>query len=126
VLPLRIDLTEDDVPSRIVEAALERVGSIDVLVNCAGIFASTLALGISRNEWERVFGINLRAPFVCFQEIVRWAVKNGRSGSIVNAVASAGVVARRGGSILRFEGGLDHADQDSRTGNLGQLLPTDR
>jgi NAD(P)-dependent dehydrogenase (short-subunit alcohol dehydrogenase family) len=96
MLPLGIDLTEDDAPSRIVEAALERFGSIDVLVNCAGIFPSTPALEISRDEWERVFGINLRAPFLCSQEIVRWAVRNGRSCSIVNVASSAGVVARPG------------------------------
>jgi NAD(P)-dependent dehydrogenase (short-subunit alcohol dehydrogenase family) len=96
VLALGIDLTEDDTPSRIVEAALERFGSVDVLVNCAGIFPSTSALEISRNEWERVFGINLRAPFLCSQEIVQWAVRNGRAASIVNVASSAGVVARPG------------------------------
>jgi NAD(P)-dependent dehydrogenase (short-subunit alcohol dehydrogenase family) len=93
---LGIDLTEDDTPSRIVEAAVERFGSVNVLVNCAGIFPSTPALEISPNEWERVFSINLRAPFLCSQEIVRWAVSNGRVASIVNVASSAGVVARPG------------------------------
>ena len=96
VLALGIDLTEDDAPSKIVEAAVERFGSVNVLVNCAGIFPSTPALEISRNEWERVFSINLRAPFLCSQEIVRWAVSNGRIASIVNVASSAGVVARPG------------------------------
>jgi NAD(P)-dependent dehydrogenase (short-subunit alcohol dehydrogenase family) len=96
VLALGMDLTEDDAPSRIVEAAVERFGSVEVLINCAGIFPSTPALEISRSEWERVFGINLRAPFLCSQEMVRWAVSYGRAGSIVNVASSAGVVARPG------------------------------
>jgi NAD(P)-dependent dehydrogenase (short-subunit alcohol dehydrogenase family) len=79
VLALGIDLTEDEAPARIVDA---------------GVFPSTPALEISRNEWERVFGINLRAPFLCSQEMVRWAVSNGHPGSIVNVASSAGVVAR--------------------------------
>jgi NAD(P)-dependent dehydrogenase (short-subunit alcohol dehydrogenase family) len=94
VLALGIDLTEDEAPARIVDAAVERFGAVDVLVNCAGVFPSTPALEISRNEWERVFGINLRAPFLCSQEMVRWAVSNGHPGSIVNVASSAGVVAR--------------------------------
>src|SRR5215213_8814157 len=96
VLALGIDLTEDAAAARIVEAAVERFGSVDVLVNCAGIFPSTPALEISRDEWDRVFGINLRAPFLCSQEMARWVVSNGREGSIVNVASSAGVVARRG------------------------------
>jgi NAD(P)-dependent dehydrogenase (short-subunit alcohol dehydrogenase family) len=96
VLALGIDLTEDDAPSRIVEAAVERFGSVDTLVNCAGIFPSTPALEISRNEWDRVFGINLRAPFLCSQKMAQWAVRNERAGSIVNVASSAGVVARPG------------------------------
>ena len=45
--PLVVDLLEPGAEDRILKIAVESLGSPDLLVNCAGIFPSTPALGIS-------------------------------------------------------------------------------
>jgi NAD(P)-dependent dehydrogenase (short-subunit alcohol dehydrogenase family) len=71
---------------RIAAAAQQRFGRIDGLVNAAGltdrgtIEATTVAL------WDRLFAVNVRAPFILTQEVVRQLEAAGRPGSIVNII----------------------------------------
>ncbi len=58
------DIAGDADAGRIVAAALERFGQIDVLVQNAGIYPWTLIEDISTEEWDRVLGVNLRGTFL--------------------------------------------------------------
>jgi NAD(P)-dependent dehydrogenase (short-subunit alcohol dehydrogenase family) len=80
----------------IVERAVSTFGSVDVLVNCAGVFPTSPALKLANDEWDRVLGINLRAPFLCSQAAARWMVGARRPGNIINIASAAGTVARPG------------------------------
>ena len=60
-----------------------RHGRIDVLVNCAGIFAGGPSEDVTPEEWDRVIGINLTAVFTCSQAVARVMIPQG-SGSIIN------------------------------------------
>ncbi|GAA2958383.1 MULTISPECIES: SDR family NAD(P)-dependent oxidoreductase [Streptomyces] len=58
------DLREQTVVDRVVATAVEEFGGIDVLVNNAGIMdRMSAAADTEDDEWERVIGINLTAPF---------------------------------------------------------------
>src|SRR5919202_1883770 len=96
LLALKVDLLEDGAEDEIVGEAVRAFGSIDVLINCAGIFPTKPALKIPAEEWDRVLGLNLRAPFLCSQAAARWMVGAGRPGNIVNIASTAGTVARPG------------------------------
>jgi 3-oxoacyl-[acyl-carrier protein] reductase len=61
----------------------QRYGRIDVLVNCAGIFAGGPSEDVTPEEWDRVIGINLTAVFMCSQAVARVMIPQG-SGSIIN------------------------------------------
>jgi 3-oxoacyl-[acyl-carrier protein] reductase len=61
----------------------DRFGRIDVLVNCAGIFAGGPSEDVTPEEWDRVIGINLTAVFTCSQAVARVMIPQG-SGSIIN------------------------------------------
>jgi NAD(P)-dependent dehydrogenase (short-subunit alcohol dehydrogenase family) len=95
-LPVAEDVLADAAAERMVGAAVDAFGDLDVLVNCAGIFPTAPALEISAKEWDRVLETNLRAPFLCSQAAARRMVDTGKPGSIVNITSSAAVVARPG------------------------------
>jgi NAD(P)-dependent dehydrogenase (short-subunit alcohol dehydrogenase family) len=95
-LPLVVDLLEDKAPETITSEAIGAFGRIDVLVNCAGVFPSTPAIRLSTEEWDRVFGINARATFLCAQAAARHMIEMGAPGTIINIASPAGVIARPG------------------------------
>lgn len=80
------DIREEPQVQAMVEAALERTGRIDGLVNNAGgQFAAPLA-SISGKGWETVVRTNLTGGFLCARECyTRWMNEHG--GVIVNIVA---------------------------------------
>src|SRR6266852_6526444 len=57
------DVTADDAPDRVVRAAIDGGGSLDVLVNAAGVIASGTLEATSDETWDAMMAINLRAPF---------------------------------------------------------------
>ncbi len=72
-----------------VQAACSHFGTIDFLVNCAGILRRNSFLEIETEEWDLVMNTNLRAQFVFCQEVLRLMKDNGR-GVIVNVASLAG------------------------------------
>jgi NAD(P)-dependent dehydrogenase (short-subunit alcohol dehydrogenase family) len=83
------DVTGADAPDRIVAAALDAFGGVDVLVNAAGAIA-TGALDATTDEvWDAMMAVNLRAPF----RLMRAAAPHlaTRQGSIVNVSSVNGL-----------------------------------
>src|SRR5215831_16163263 len=59
------DLCEQSVVDRVIRAAVDGFGGVDVLVNNAGIMdRMSAAADVSDAEWERVLRVNLTAPFL--------------------------------------------------------------
>ncbi|MFB8774249.1 SDR family NAD(P)-dependent oxidoreductase [Streptomyces broussonetiae] len=85
------DLSEQEVVDRVVATAVERFGSVDVLVNNAGIMDRMNAVAdISDAEWERVLRVNLTAPFLLTRAVLPHMLAAGR-GAIVNTASEAGL-----------------------------------
>lgn len=80
----------DDVQAAFAEA-VERMGSVNVLINNAGISIRHDFLDITLEEWDRVLDINLRGVFIVAQTAARHMMERG-SGVIVNAASTAGNV----------------------------------
>jgi 3-oxoacyl-[acyl-carrier protein] reductase len=71
-----------------VEAAIAKIGAVDVLVNNAGILSNNKAEATSPDEWHKVLGANLDGAFYLAREVIP-GMKARRWGRIVNTCSLA-------------------------------------
>ncbi len=76
------------------DAALDAFGSVDVLVNNAGLNIDKPFLELGEDDWDRVCDVNLKGPFLCSQAAGR-AMVAAKRGRIVNISAVTAVEARK-------------------------------
>ena len=81
------ELTDDDAPKRIVEAAVRRFGGLNVLVNCAGIFEPQPFETQPLASFDRQMAVNVRAPFALTQAALPYLRPEG---AVVNISSIAG------------------------------------
>jgi NAD(P)-dependent dehydrogenase (short-subunit alcohol dehydrogenase family) len=80
---------------RIVDAALERFGRIDVLVTCAGIVRDRMVFNMSEEEWDAVLGVHLKGTFNCVRHACTH-MRDQRSGRIVTFSSGAALFGNPG------------------------------
>jgi glucose 1-dehydrogenase/3-oxoacyl-[acyl-carrier protein] reductase len=69
---------------RVIDAAVEVFGRLEILVNNAGVESIVPLLELTEAEWERVTQINLKGEWLCAQAAARQMVRQGGGGAIVN------------------------------------------
>ncbi len=80
------DLSESDAPSRVVAKAVETFGRLDVLVNSAAIFPDEDSFASTDSAlWDKLFAVNLRAPFLLCQHFAE-QLGPTQEGGIINIV----------------------------------------
>ncbi len=77
------DVTNTDDCARNVEEAIEKLGSLDALVNNAGITKDNLFMRMTQAEWDQVLSVNLTGVYNMTKQAIRYFVK-AKKGSIVN------------------------------------------
>lgn len=77
------DITEVGVPGQIVDACVEQLGSVDILVNSAGVCPLGDVLDFGRSKWDNTVAINLTAAFEMSHEAAKRMIPQ-RSGKIIN------------------------------------------
>lgn len=98
------DLTADDGPSRVVEAAVQRWGHVDFLINNAGIGSPKPLHETDDETLDYFLGIMLRAPFRLARDVLPHM---GSGSAIINVTSTFAVVGGlRGGAYSAAKGGL--------------------
>src|SRR5207237_10170398 len=86
----RVDVADQASIDAAVKRTIAELGSIDVLINNAGIAGPSLpVVDYPVGEWQRVIDIDLNGPFLCCRAVVPHMVKAGY-GRIVNIASIAG------------------------------------
>jgi glucose 1-dehydrogenase len=78
------DVSKEDEVVAMFEDAVDRLGSLDVLINNAGIQVSRSSHELSAADFDRVLAVNLRGSFLCAREAIKHFVAEDTPGSIVN------------------------------------------
>jgi NAD(P)-dependent dehydrogenase (short-subunit alcohol dehydrogenase family) len=78
-----------------VQELIDKTGTIDGLVNNAGVFHSQSFVEHSIDSFDLIMGVNLRGPFLTCQAATKYWLDNHRTGQIVNVSSRAGTFANR-------------------------------
>ena len=92
------DLNNLEDVRKIISSAKESFKVFDILVNSAGIFLSKSIHNSSLEEFEKIFNVNIRAPFIFCKEFSEDMIKN-KWGRIINIGSSSSYSGFKNGSI---------------------------
>lgn len=87
-----IDINVSGAPQELVDAVLREMGTIDILVNSAGINRPQKPEEVTEKNWDDVMNINLKALFFVSQAAGKVMREKG-GGKIINISSQAGIVA---------------------------------
>jgi NAD(P)-dependent dehydrogenase (short-subunit alcohol dehydrogenase family) len=88
VLPIVRDLGDASACESVVPLTLERFGQVDILVNAASMLSRTPLDQVTTNDFDRMFHVNTRAPFLLSRAAMR-DMKVRRWGRIINVTATS-------------------------------------
>ncbi len=81
--PLTLDVSDAEA----VQAAFERIGPVDVLVNNAGVSGATRPLETPAEEWRWTYDVNVHGVWFVAQAAAQHMVRAGQGGSIINVAS---------------------------------------
>ncbi|TLP46109.1 L-iditol 2-dehydrogenase [Cohaesibacter sp. CAU 1516] len=96
-IAIKMDVTSQESIDAGVAQAIDAFGQIDILINNAAIFTAAPIVEIDRDDFQRVFDINVSGTLFTLQAVARHMIDKGIKGKIINMASQAG---RRGESLV--------------------------
>jgi len=91
VVPVKTDVTEEEQVINMVKTAIDKLGSLEILVNNAGLASLSPSVDMALEEWKKVIDVNLTGVFSCARTAAREMIKK-KYGKIVNIASIYGAV----------------------------------
>jgi NAD(P)-dependent dehydrogenase (short-subunit alcohol dehydrogenase family) len=114
-MPFEADVTNKAALNAMVTATVKQYGSLDIMVNNAGIEAPPgLLKDLPEEQWDRVLGVNLKGVFLCCQAVIPQMMKQNK-GRIVNIGSIASI-------RMTFFGSADYTASKHGVAGLTQHL----
>ncbi len=92
-----MDVTNQVSIENAVANTVAELGHIDILVNNAALFTAAPIVEIERDDYQRVFDINVSGTLFTMQAVARTMIERGQGGKIINMASQAG---RRGEPLV--------------------------
>jgi 3-oxoacyl-[acyl-carrier protein] reductase len=89
------DVSCPEQAQRLLDTAVETFGTVDVLVNNAGITRDSLLVRMNEEDWDRVLDVNLKGAFLLTKAAAKIMMKK-RTGRIINITSVVGVMGNAG------------------------------
>ncbi len=90
------DVANTEASTEFCKQAKDAFGTIDFLINNAGITRDTLILRMKEEDWDAVVDTNLKGAWNFSKAVLRFMMKNEAGGSILNISSISGVVGMQG------------------------------
>lgn len=90
-----LDVANTEAVDKAVEQISQDFGSLDVLVNNAGVTRDTLMMRMSEQDWDFVLDTNLKGAFNWIKPVTRTMIRQ-RSGTVVNIASVVGLIGNAG------------------------------
>lgn len=91
----RSDAADFEEAQALIDAVIKEMGTVDIVVNNAGITRDNLLMRMTEEHWDEVIRVNLKSAFNLTKAVMRTMLKN-RSGSIINMSSVVGVKGNAG------------------------------
>jgi D-sorbitol dehydrogenase (acceptor) len=89
----RLDVADVNASRALVADVVSAHGSLHGLVNAAGVMGTAPLVDVTPEQFDRVFGVNVRGAYFLMQAAIR-AMQGGEGGSVVNMASTSGRVGR--------------------------------
>lgn len=93
-LPVEADMSEEADIIRMCNEVVKKLGSLDILINNAGIQTAAPSHKLETEDFDKVMQVNLRGAYLCARETIKHFMERGDGGVIINVSSVHEIIPR--------------------------------